>query len=117
MCKKKEPIKIICHNCGSEFFVLPWRKHKAKYCCRKCLNEVQGKSMVEYHKTHNPRTIKKVCKNHFCKKEFIVTSKGLDRKFCCTECFRYSTSLEYKERRKKEKIVKNITTINKIWSL
>lgn len=70
-------VKLICDNCGKEYFIRKTAQHNHSFCSRKCWNE---------YLKNNSKSIKgkvRYCK--FCGKEYIV-GKNARGTYCSLEC-------------------------------
>jgi hypothetical protein len=84
-------IDISCKACQKIFRVRPYRKDKAKFCSRECLNHIQ------YEK------YELICKG--CDKPFEVSGSRKDKSFCSLDCKSIKAKTT-KERRKQQKAAK-----------
>lgn len=89
--KKRDPVVVVCHNCGKPFLVNVWRvkvsKSKQFFCSKKCRfppSQVNcdfcGK---EFYKGFFEI---KSTKQNFCSKKCYVTSKKRGENMPCAEC-------------------------------
>lgn len=92
---KKKKIKIVCKNCGKEFWIAPSVAKRKRFCGKKCKDD--------YERDY----VSKICKN--CKKKFLLprweVKKGKGT-FCGRECyFRFNgeSSIEALIRKELEK--------------
>lgn len=69
--------KLICLECGKEFYVENYKKNKRKFCCRTCASRHYHRSIKIDRGTRN-------CLQ--CGKEFEVITTQQHQKFCCQSC-------------------------------
>ena|SRR3990167_7800839 len=68
-------IKLICEQCGKEFYISPSRLNRLKCCSKKCSNlrkkkTQSGKNNPFYGKKHSPEAIEKNRKAHLGQKSW-----------------------------------------------
>lgn len=93
MIGKRKGVVKCCKACDKEFYVPNYRKDKAKFCSKECLN----------HKQYE-RTVL-ICQG--CDKEFKVSESRTDKKFCSLECKSLKSFTE-KERRSRANVLRSL---------
>lgn len=90
---KKEKVIVVCKSCSNNFSVIPARKHRAKFCSRKCLSVWMSSIKGVGHWHYRLETKKcKMCNNEFTVKPAKV--KNGEGIFCSRRCLGSYTSME-----------------------
>ncbi len=73
---KKKRFRIVCKNCGKEFWLAPSVAKKKSFCSKQCKDD------------HERDYVTRICKN--CKKKFLLPRWELEKgkgTFCSRECY------------------------------